>query len=97
MIVDDDSALRRMRALMVGTAPNFEVSTAADASTALEHLRDNRVDIVLANVIIPVTGGMKVGAQVYLVKPVKREKLLIALCWTRSRSPAIGVTGEIGP
>ncbi len=57
LVVDDDSELRDSVAEILG-GEGFDVSTAADAETALDMIDDSDFDLILIDLIMPGMGGM---------------------------------------
>lgn len=58
LIVDDDGGIRESLALVL-SAEAYEVTTAANATAALEHIENSAIDIVLCDLRMPGISGME--------------------------------------
>lgn len=60
LVVDDESSMRTLCRINLQLA-GFEVSEAADGSTALERVREHDLSLILLDVMLPDMGGLEVA------------------------------------
>ena len=58
LIIDDDAIIRRMLGLML-TKAGYEVVDAADGQAGIELFRENDIDLVLTDLIMPEKEGIE--------------------------------------
>jgi DNA-binding response OmpR family regulator len=63
LVVDDDPSIRAMLEYTL-SFEDFEVTSVSDGKAALDHLKFNRPDIVLLDVMMPVIDGIEVAKSI---------------------------------
>lgn len=58
LVVDDDRATQRLLAATLGAA-GYRVLTAGNGREALDYLRDNKVDLVITDLVMPEIDGLE--------------------------------------
>ncbi len=66
--IDDDEVALRVRKLLLGSA-GYEVLTASSAEGGLELLRDNPVDLVIADHFLSAKTGTEIAREMKELKP----------------------------
>lgn len=92
LLVDDSMAVRRAVALMLGG--DFECLQAADGQQALAALESNEVDLVIADLHMPVMDGMQ------LIQEMRKDRrhrfTPVLVLTTEGREEVIGDLKRVG-
>jgi DNA-binding response OmpR family regulator len=59
LIVEDDKPILKAMELKLKSS-GFDVTTAEDGQIALDHLKDNKADLILLDIVMPVVDGFGV-------------------------------------
>lgn len=76
LIIDDDPFIIEMYVLKFKDS-GFEVESAQDAKTGLEKNRDFEPQVVLLDIVMPVTNGLEVLSQIKKVEAAKPKIILL--------------------
>jgi len=71
VIVDDDVTEREMLVELL-SAPNRQVEAFASAETALEHVRENPVDLAFLDHVMPGMSGAELAEKIKALQPLAR-------------------------
>jgi DNA-binding NtrC family response regulator len=68
LVIDDDCNLRNTLAIILQRA-GYAVSTTPDAIQAYQHLRHNRIDLIILDVNVPDTSGSRLVSEIQHLYP----------------------------
>jgi DNA-binding NtrC family response regulator len=93
MIVDDEEMVLTSLSSFLGLETEYEVLTFTRASAALEHLRENDIDLVISDFLMPEMDGLQFLSNVRDIRP---EVPRIILTGYADKENAIKAINEVG-
>lgn len=78
LVVEDDEDLRNLTAVVVRKCENVAVTVARDGREALQRLVDERPDVILLDLSLPIVSGFDVLAAILATTPPRPAVIVIS-------------------